>query len=84
MTVGISPKVALPAIALLIAGVLLIVVGAIVGNDVVIYIGIGVLGALGIAAPAGYAAPAGAITTSIGQPNDELLPDTARDRLKLT
>lgn len=86
MTIGISPKVALPALALLAAGVVLAVVGAIVGNDTLVTVGLALVAAAGGGGAIGYAAPAGAVETTTGPSSDELLkrrlhPGVAKDRL---
>lgn len=83
MTVGISPKVALPAILQLVVGLALVVLGVIVGDTTVRDAGIGMLAGAGVTGAAGYAAPAGAITTNVGRPNDELLDEHSRTRLTL-
>jgi hypothetical protein len=56
-TEGISAKLTWPLIALLGIGALVLITGAILDLEVVIYVGIGLLGAAGIQAPTAFAAP---------------------------
>jgi hypothetical protein len=52
-TNGISPKVAWPTVALVGVGAVLLVLGLVLGQDTLVKLGAGVLGASGISAPLG-------------------------------
>jgi hypothetical protein len=73
-TVGISPKVTIPSVALILVGATLTIIGLLAANDTISTAGISVLGAAGIHLPLAYKADAGAIIHALDEPgNDQLL-----------
>jgi drug/metabolite transporter (DMT)-like permease len=60
-TIGVSPKVKLPAAVVGALGVVLIVIGIIVNNDEVLNAGIGLVVASPIGAAFGYISPPGTV-----------------------
>lgn len=79
MTNGISPKVKLPAWALILIGVVLLVIWFILGqnDDTLLNTGIAVLGAAGVAVPIGFAAKPGDVTEVRGPASDDRLSPAA-------
>lgn len=75
MTIGLSPKVALPAIVLTIIGAALLVAGDLLGDMAVAQAGLAVLGAAGVGGAIGYRAQPGNVApvANPGKSNDELL-----------
>lgn len=84
MTIGISPKVAIPAIALLLVGAAVTIVGALVHDQLVTGAGIGVLSAALGGGALGYTSPAGALQSArVDVANDDALSLEAKQKLKM-
>ncbi len=85
MTIGISPKVALPAIALLALGVALLALGVTLGNDTLTTAGVTLLAAAGIQVPVGARAQPGNVqpVTVAESGSDERLSVDTRARLNM-
>jgi hypothetical protein len=81
MQVGISPKVKIPSIVLLLIGVLLSTLGVVSNEPTLVTGGVSILGASGIAFGTGYKADPGEVINEIGKASDDFLPDEVLEKL---
>jgi hypothetical protein len=63
-TSGVSPKLSWPAAGLIALGVVVLIVGFVIDEDIVVYIALGLLGAVGVQIPAAFVAPPGDVRNS--------------------
>lgn len=59
MTIGMSPKVILPAALLAVSGTIVVLLGTLAADETLTTLGVGLLAAVGVQLPAGYAANPG-------------------------
>jgi hypothetical protein len=81
---GISPKVAKPALATVVCGVALVVVGLVLKDNTVLTMGLTALGIAPGAARIGYGADVGDIAATAGAPvrSDDLLGPEATEKIE--
>ena len=81
-TVGISPKVKLPALALLGIGVVLALLGVVTNDTELIEKGVALIGASGLVGGIGYRADPGVVRNPAeGEASDDALSDEAKANL---
>jgi hypothetical protein len=80
-TIGISPKVTVPAVILAVLGAVLLVLGVVLSDGTLTTAGGAVLSAAGVQTTAGFVAPAGAIREA-QVASDDLLSDEAKAQLR--
>ncbi len=81
MQIGVSPKVALPAIALVALGGIPAALGVVLGDETVTRAGVVLLAAAGVQLPVGYVAQPGNVQRSLPpEPGNDQLHALAKSR----